>query len=62
MTAHAPTKKWLMKAVEQEAACDISAGPVLPRVKVSSSARATNGHARKAATVSRPIRRALAKV
>ena len=66
MTTKAPTKSWLMKAVELEADCDISAGPVLPRVKVSSVSRATNdhthhGHARKGATTSRPVRRALVK-
>ena len=67
MTTKAPTKNWLMKAVEREGDCDISAGPVLPRVKVSATSRAANsdvhhGHARKTAAVSRPIRRALAKV
>jgi hypothetical protein len=66
MTTKAPTKNWLIKAVELEADCDISAGPVLPRVKASSVARAANGHAhhghvRKAATTSRPVRRALVK-
>lgn len=66
MTIKAPTKSWLMKAVELEADCDISAGPVLPRVKVSSASHAANGHARhgharKATTTSRPVRRALLK-
>ncbi len=66
MTTKSPTKNWLMKAVELEADCDISAGPVLPQVKVSSVSRATNGHARngharKATTTPRPVRRALAK-
>lgn len=66
MTTKVPTKNWLMKAVKLEADCDISAGPVLPRVKVSPVSRATNGHAlrghaRKATTTSRPVRRALVK-
>ena len=66
MTTKAPTKNWLMKAVKLEADCDISAGPVLPRVKVSSVSRVTNGHvrhghARKATTTSRSARRALVK-
>ncbi len=65
MTAKAPTKNWLMKAVKLEADCDISAGPVLPRVKATASSRATNGaaqhgHARKTATHPRPARRVLA--
>ncbi len=46
MTTKAPIKNWLMKAVELEADCDISAGPVLPHVKVTASSRATNGAAR----------------
>ena len=55
-----------MKVIELEADCDISAGPVLPPVKVSSDSRATNGHAhhghpRKATTTSHPVRRALVK-
>ena len=67
MTTKAATKSWLMKAVELEADCDISAGPILPRVKVSSVSRATNGHAhhghsRKASTTSRAVRRVFAKV
>ena len=66
MTAKAATKSWLVKAVELEADCDISAGPVLPRVKVSPLLRATNGHAhhghaRKATATARTSRRALAK-
>ena len=66
MTAKAATKSWLKKAVELEADCDISAGPALPRVKVSPMLRATNGHAhhsdaRKATATSRTVRRALAK-
>jgi hypothetical protein len=66
MTTKAPTKNWLMKAVALEADCDISAGPVLPRVKVSAVSRATNGHARhgherKATTTYRTVRRALVK-
>ena len=66
MTTTAPTRKWLMKVIELEADCDISAGPVLPPVKVSSDSRATNGHAhhghpRKATTTSHPVRRALVK-
>ena len=56
-----------MKAVELEADCDISAGPVLPRVKSTLPSRGANGHAqhghaRKTATASRSTRRALAKV
>ena len=65
MTTKAPTKNWLMKAVKLEADCDISAGPVLPQVKVSSVSRvnghARNGHSRKGTRTSRPVRRALAK-
>jgi hypothetical protein len=66
MTSKAPSKNWLMKAVELEADCDISAGPVLPQVKVSSVSRVTNGHvhhghARKAAIHPRPVRPALVK-
>lgn len=66
MTTKAATKNWLMKAVELEADCDISAGPVLPRVKVSPVSRATNGHAhhghtRKAPATSRAVRRVLTK-
>jgi hypothetical protein len=65
MTIKAPTKSWLMKAVELEADCDISAGPVLPRVKVSSVSRvnghARNGHSRKTTRASRPVRRTLVK-
>ena len=66
MTTKAPTKNWLMKSVELEADCDISAGPVLPRVKASAASRAVNGHAhhshkRKTATAARSVRRALAK-
>ena len=65
MTTKAPTKHWLMKAVEREADCDISAGPVLPRVKATAPSRAANGHARhdharKTTTASRPTRRPLA--
>ena len=62
MTAKAPTRKWLMKAVELEADCDIAAGPVLPRVKSSPASRAITGHTRKTTTASRRIRRAPAKV
>lgn len=67
MTTKAPTKNWLLKAVELEADCDISAGPVLPRVKATVSWRAVNGQAhhdraRKTATTSRSTRRTLAKV
>lgn len=62
MTTKAPTKNWLRKAVELEADCDISAGPVLPRVKATASSRAANGHAhhrhaRKTTAASRPTRR-----
>ena len=67
MTAKAATKGWLAKALELEAGCDISAGPVLPRVKVSSGSGTSNdhahhGHARKATTTYRTTRRVLAKV
>ena len=34
-TGTPPTRDWLMKAVELEADCDISAGPVLPVVEVN---------------------------
>ncbi len=66
MTMTAPTKKWLMNVIKLEADCDISAGPVLPPVKVSSDSRATNGHSdhghpRKATTTFRPVRRTLVK-
>jgi len=60
MTTKAPTKKWLTKAVELEADCDISAGPALPRVKATASSHTTNGAAqrtRKAATNPRTTRR-----
>ena len=66
MTTTAPNRKWLMKVIELEADCDISAGPVLPPVIVSSDSRDTTGHAhhgqaRKATTTSRPVRHALVK-
>ena len=65
-TGTPPTRDWLMKAVEMEADCDISAGPVMPRVKASSALRATHGQAKqgrsgKTATAFRPSRHALAK-
>ena len=65
-TGTPPTRDWLKKAVELEADCDISAGPVLPRVKVPSVSRATNGHTRhghtrKAPATSRAVRRVLTK-
>jgi transcriptional regulator with XRE-family HTH domain len=34
-TGKPPTRNWLMKAVELEADCDISAGPVLPVVEMT---------------------------
>lgn len=39
-TGTPPTRNWLMKAVELEADCDISAGPVLPVVEVNCPASA----------------------
>jgi hypothetical protein len=61
-TGTPPTRNWLMKAVQLEADCDISAGPVMPRVKVSAGSRATNGHVRQVRVrTDRPVRRTLAK-
>ena len=39
-TGTPPTRSWLMKAVELEADCDISAGPVMPVVEVDCPASA----------------------
>ncbi len=39
-TGTPPTRDWLMKVVEMEADCDISAGPVMPVVEVDCPASA----------------------